>query len=487
MTNQSELMPLHLRKLKMEEMKNVYRFIYVILFAGSSIQTAYAQVPIQLKTELDETLDSMEIVANTISLSAAIQTPDGTVWSHASGQSSFSTAVTINDSYLIGSVTKTITSACILDLAEEGLLNIDDSLHEWLPTMPFIDSNITIRQLLNHSSGLYDVLAHPNQPDSMNADFSRIWTAEELMANFMAPPNFAPGTSWSYSNTNYFLLGMIIEEVTGNPFYTELRNRFFDPLGLTSFSFPSYESNLGPVAHVWIDITGDGVLDDAHSFYMNYLSLNSTAGAAGAYYSTPTDCTKWMRAYMRGDVLSAASMLEAQTTISAPGSQGNFYGLGLMKNSIHFLGHLAYGHGGDLGYHASSWYFPAFDISITVFNNDNSKTSWNLLPVVKELLRTYIANQDAGIESLEAGAYSFGPNPFTSEINVTVQKGKADELKEVYLLNNLGQKMECRTMITNKAENSQIQLTNLESIPNGVYFVNLVDVHGATKAIKVVK
>lgn len=296
----------------------------------SLFQTAIAQVPAPLATELDETLDSMKIVVNTKSLSAAIQTADGSVWSHAVGQSSGITSVTTEDSYLIGSVTKTITSACILSLAEEGILTIDDSLHTWLPTMPFIDPNITIRQLLNHSSGLYDVMGHPDLSDSMDADMSRIWTAEELVEDFMAPPIFAPGDMWSYCNTNYFLLGMIIEQATGNPFYTELRNRFFDPLELTSFNIPSYEPDLGPVAHIWMDLDGDGNLEDAHSFYSVFMSLNSIAGAAGGYYSTPTDCAKWTRAYLRRCPFSCDT-LEAQTTIPAPGSQGNRYGLGLMK------------------------------------------------------------------------------------------------------------------------------------------------------------
>ncbi len=461
--------------------------IYFSLIMVSVFQTSFAQVHPILATALDETLDSMKIVVNTKSLSAAIQTSDGSIWSHAVGLSSGITAVTTDDSYLIGSVTKTITSACILSLAEEGLLNIDDSLHAWFPTMPFIDSTITIRQLMNHSSGLYDIMGHPDLTDSMDADMSRIWTAEELVANFMGPSLFIPGDGWSYSNTNYFLLGMIIEEATGNPFYSELRERFFDPLSLTSFNIPSFEPDLGPVAHIWMDLDGDGDLEDAHSFYSVFMSLNSIAGAAGGYYSTPTDCAKWTRAYLRGDVLSDASLLEAQTTIFAPGSQGNLYGLGLMKNSIHFLGHLAYGHGGDLGYHASSWYFPDFDISITVFNNDNSKSSWDLLPVVRELLRTYLANETAGIENLITEGFSFGPNPFTNELNITLEKEFGTGLKEVQLVNSLGQKVTRQMEITTVEDKMQVHFYDLELLPNGIYFIQLVGENGTRKSIQVVK
>src|SRR6218665_3547172 len=397
-------------------------FAFLLFFNGGN-----AQISAALDLELQQTLDSMKTVLGAKSLSAAIQTADESVWAHATGISSAMpmTNVTPNDAYLIGSVTKTITSACILQLADEGLLTIDDSLYEWLPTMPYIDTNITIRQLLNHTSGIFDVLAHPHNQDSLLADISRVWTPEELIDRFISPPNFQPGTSWAYSNTNYFLLSMIIKEATGNPFYTELRNRFFDELELSSFAIPSFETLNSPVAHCWMDITGDGVLDDAHNFYMNYMSLNSTAGAAGGYFSTPTDCTKWMRTYMRGDLLSEEMMAEARTVVNAPGSQGGKYGLGLMKNQTNFLGYLAYGHGGDLAYHASSWYFPELDQSITVFTNDNNVTSWALLPVVQELLRTYntyratsIERNDRELTKQNIKAY---PNPFTDQLTVSLK------------------------------------------------------------------
>ncbi len=284
-------------------MRIFYKVLFSITLTLASV-TAQSQITPGLDLELRETLDSMRNVLGAKSLSAAIQTADDEIWAHASGISSTAEDATPDHRYLIASVTKTLTAACILQLADEGLLSINDSLHEWLPEMPYIDTNITIRQLLNHTSGIFDVLNHPHHYDSLMADMSRIWTPEELIDRFISPPLFQPGTSWSYCNTNYFILSMIIKEVTGNDFYTELRNRFFDTLSLNSFAIPSFENLNGPVAHCWLDLNGDGVIDDGHSFYMSYMSLNSTAGAAGGYFSTPTDCTKWMRAYMRGDLLS---------------------------------------------------------------------------------------------------------------------------------------------------------------------------------------
>ncbi|MCC6703163.1 MAG: serine hydrolase [Fluviicola sp.] len=450
------------------------------------LNTTQAQISTALSDKLDATLDSMKTVLGAKSLSAAIQTADESTWAHAIGTSSVFASVTPDDTYLIGSVTKTITSACVLQLADEGVLHLDDSLYEWLPAMPYIDTTITIRQLLNHTSGIYDVLSHPHNQDSLLADVSRIWTPEELIDRFISPAIFAPGTSWSYSNTNYFLLSMIIKEATGNPYYTELRNRFYTPLQLNSFFIPSYENVSGPVAHLWLDITGDGVLDDAHNFYMNYLSLNSTAGAAGGYFATPTDCTKWMRTYMRGDLLSDTMMAQAQTVVNAPGSQGGKYGLGLMKNQSNFLGYLAYGHGGDLAYHASSWYFPALDQSITVFTNDNNKNSWTLLPVVRELLRTIIDDQTADLEEVVAPEMRVSPNPFTDHISIEIKETNIGQTIEMHLVNSLGQQIASQTIEIEK-EQTLAQWNHLETLPGGVYFVQLRGENGWTKTIKMVK
>ncbi|WP_300664300.1 serine hydrolase [Fluviicola sp.] len=459
------------------------------VFLLLNTSNANAQISAGLDTELQHTLDSMRTVLGAKSLSAAIQTADGSIWAHANGISAAlpATNVTPNDAYLIGSVTKTITSACVLQLADEHLLNLDDSLHEWLPTVPYIDSNITIRQLLNHTSGIYDVLSHPHNQDSLLADISRIWTPEELIDRFISPPLFAPGTSWSYSNTNYFLLSMIIREATGNPFYTELRNRFFDPLQLNSFAIPSFETLNSPVAHLWLDITGDGVLDDADSFYMSYLSLNSTAGAAGGYFSTPTDCTQWMRSYMRGDLLSTTMMAEAKTTVLAPASQGGKYGLGLMKNQTHFLGYEAYGHGGDLAYHASSWYFPEFDQSITVFTNDNDKNSWTLLPVVRELLRTYVENTTASLSENQTGNFQVSPVPFTNELAIIRKNFSSDDEFSFTLTDALGKIISTRITDPLIKKQAVITFQNLESLPGGVYFVTITGNNYQTQSIKVLK
>jgi D-alanyl-D-alanine carboxypeptidase len=470
----------------MKFLKNTAILFCFLFYSGLNAQT----VSPELTTLLNQTLDSMRAVLNVKSLSAAMQFPDSAVWAHAKGISSVfpNVSVTTDDVYLIGSVTKTITSACILQLDDENVLSINDSLHEWLDTIPYINPNITIKQLLRHQSGIYDVLYHPDCQAAFIANQGYVWDAEDLVNQFIGPPNFAPGAGWSYSNTNYFLLGMIIEKATGHPFYEELRSRFFTPLAMNTIAIPAFEPLTSPVAHVWLDINGDNIADDAHNFYMNYLALNSAAGAAGGYFATPSDITRWMRTYMRGDLLSAAMKAEAQTTVTAPGIPGGTYGLGLMKKS--FLGFQAYGHGGDLAYHASSWYFPMKDVSITVFTNDSKNDSWALVPVISALLKTYntwcaLTATHAPDES--AAAIAAFPNPFEKDLTIAIHLPEAATRVSMILTNTLG----ATVQTINRQHLSQGEHWITWQLPDhlapGVYFVNTLVDGQTAQTIRVIK
>lgn len=471
-------------------MKLLQKSMILCMLLFASIQTKAQSVPFALDSMLDHTLDSMLPIIGAKSLSAAVQFPDTAVWSSAAGISSINPVVnvTTDDVYLIGSVTKTITSACILQLADQGLLGLDDSLYQWLDTFQYINPNITIRQLLRHQSGIYDVLSNAACTNAMLANQDSIWAPEDLITSFIQPAVFQPGAMWSYSNTNYFLLGMIIKRVTGNEFYTEYRNRFFSPLGLSTFAIPAFEPLTSPIAHVWLDITNDGVTDDAHNFYMNYMALNSVAGAAGGYFSTASDLTKWTRTYMRGDLLSANMMAEAKTTVVATGQPGLNYGLGLMKRN--FLGYQGYGHGGDLAYAASSWYFPAKDISITVLTNDADHNSWTLIPVVNALLRTY--NDWSLLSGIDQTAdqnfvtYVY-PNPFTNSINIKMNIDEKIKSVSFMLTNALGQEIETIERNDLAPGQEEFQMNDLSSLHSGVYFIHSKINGQPSSSIKLIK
>lgn len=469
--------------------KNAIRLVVFLLwFPALKVQSQ--GVPYALDSMLSKSLDSMQMAMNIKSLSAAMQFPDTVVWARATGISSTTPldSVTIDDAYLIGSVTKTMTSACILQLADAGLLNLDDSLYQWLDTVPYINPNITIRQLLRHESGIYDVLGNPACQPALLADQDSVWDAFDLVTTFIAPPQFNPGAAWAYSNTNYFLLGEIIEAATGNTFYDELRTRFFAPLNMTTIATPAHETVTSPVAHVWMDLNNDGITEDAHNFYFNYTSLNSAAGAAGGYYATPSDITRWMRTYMRGDLLSASMMAQAQTTVAAPGLPSTTYGLGLMKKM--FVGYQGYGHGGDLAYAASSWYFPARDLSITVFNNDAKFNSWTLVPVISVLLKTYNNYLNSltgtGETNPEPMSLTVSPNPFSNQLTVSFAAASENRSYKLVLSTIEGKRICEQLHRSDAAPFQQIQLSGLSNISGGLYFLTLFADDVPVKTIKVV-
>jgi D-alanyl-D-alanine carboxypeptidase len=447
-------------------------------------------VPAGLADLFEHALDSMRTVLNVKGLGAAVQLSDDAVWAGGAGISSVSPLDSIGAGHVfaIGSVNKTITAACVLQLADEGVLQLDDSLHQWLDPFPFVSPNITIRQLLRHQSGLYDFVNNPNYQPAIGADPDSIWALADVVTTFVGPPLFAPGMGWSYCNTNYLLLGLIIEKALEQPFYEACRARFLAPLNLNSLAMPPFEPLPAQVAHLWLDLNGDGVVDDAHSVFSNWDAWHSSASPAGSYYSNPADMARWMRAYMSGSLLSPGMMAEMKTTVltSLPG--GTQYGLGIMDRGIY--GQQAYGHGGDAGYSASVWYFPNKDISIAVLNNDQRKNSWALAPVVAALMKKYITFESQSTGNHEVASPSslhVFPNPFAERLFVSLDLPARTEALEVQLLNVLGEKIAAATLENLPSGEQQIELSDLGDVPTGLYFLTAFLDGKATQTWKVFK
>lgn len=454
------------------------RQLFLLTVIATTTSVATAQIDPDLDTLLQHKTDSMHTLLNNHSLSAAISFSDGNSWEYANGNSGLFEPAVPGQVYLIGSITKTMIAACILQLADEQILSLDDSIHDWLPPMNNINPDISLRQLLRHQSGLYDVLTNPQTQPALLANQDSVWNAGDLIETFIQPPLANPGVNWNYCNTNYFLLGMIIESATGNPFYSELRNRFFTPLNLPTIAIPSFEQQTSPVCHVWMDLNGDNSVEDGHAFYYNWLSLNSAGGAAGGYYATAADVSDWMRTYQRGDLLSSTMMAEAHTMVLAPGLPSTTYGLGLMKRS--FLGYEAYGHGGDLAYSATSWYFPALDISISVLNNDSRITSWELAPVIAALLEGYLSWQQADVVEIAQQEPQAFPNPFNDELNIVLPKSLNNQILSGSLFSVDGKKVA-------ESMNNHFAQHDLEVLTSGTYFLQLTTDQQLTFTQKVIR
>jgi D-alanyl-D-alanine carboxypeptidase len=238
-----------------------------------------------------------------------------------------------NSPFAIGSITKTFTAALVLQLVEEGRLSLQDRAADLLPGVR-VPPAVTVAELLRHTSGIADIL--PTLRDPLNADIERIWTAAEV-AEKVASPWFAPGRAWAYSNTNFVLLGMIVERVGGRPFDAQLRDRLLKPLALSH----------------------TGVLLARGAPPLMVPSWASAFGTAGAMYASAHDLLAWGNALYGGPVLAPSSLRHMLTF--------QRHGYGMAAETIHVGDVTGYGHSGLLrGYTSLLVRLPDQEITLTV-------------------------------------------------------------------------------------------------------------------------
>jgi D-alanyl-D-alanine carboxypeptidase len=320
--------------------------------------------------ELQDELDNGIKKIKGKGISVAIIVPEYKTWIGVSGVSHSNIPIKPETLFNAGSITKNFVAALILKLAEEGRLALDDPLHKWLPDYQHIDNTITIRQLLNHTSGIPAIQGRSFvRPILKNP--KKYWTPKEVIKAFVHKSQFPKGNGWHYSNAGYILLGMIIEKATGSKLSIEFRNRFWNPLGLNSIYLAGEEELPGNIAHGWIDLDGDKIPDD-FSVYPKTAYYSSMKGADGGV-STSEDLAKWTHAlFYEGRVVSKESldqMLSFHSPIPIPIVDG--YGLGVETFTPRIFYDLElWGHGGNaLGYTCFIWYLPEYGVSIGFMSN----------------------------------------------------------------------------------------------------------------------
>jgi D-alanyl-D-alanine carboxypeptidase len=257
------------------------------------------------------------------------------------------TPVPWNARFRIGSYTKTFVSATVLQLVGEGRMSLDDTVERWLPGLVRGNGNdgraVTVRQLLQHQSGLPDYVAELDflfSEEGFLQNRFRTLTPEEAVALALrSEREFAPGTSWNYSNTNYMLAGMVVERVTGNPWGDEVRDRILRPLGLRHTYSPGTTPTIArPHAVAYERFPGPDATEDDPDYGdpVDVTAQNpSWGGAAGDMISTTDDANRFLQALLSGRVLRPAQLAEMLRTVPTndrfrenwPGVR---YGLGIM-------------------------------------------------------------------------------------------------------------------------------------------------------------
>lgn len=324
--------------------------------------------------------------------------------------------------YRIGSMTKQFTAAAVLREIERGKLSLDDDMSKYLPDFPLHGHRVTIRQLLNHTSGIRSYTGVPG--------WSKTWSQElspREIVRFVENDtfDFAPGTQWRYNNTGYVLLGMILEKVSGQPYAAYLQREFFTPLGLRHIGYcPTTTTDTAFAAGY--AIAGDKpqpapFLDMSHPF------------SAGALCATVGDFAAWQRALASGRVVNAKSFGLMSTPDTLNNGTRLQYGFGLVPGD--FAGHRSVGHGGAVhGFTSSGLYFPADTTNVIVFSNANvppealavniarALVGMPLMTPPKPLVAVPLADAD---RDLVPGSYEFtAPTGAKLVVNVTVENGR---------------------------------------------------------------
>jgi D-alanyl-D-alanine carboxypeptidase len=307
---------------------------------AAGAQASSAELP---RRQLQQLLD--ELVAAGAPGAIGLARHDDQTWRGASGLANLRTQRPIRpgDRYKIASLTKTFVASVALQLVGERRLRWGDSVERWLPGLVPNGDNITIRQLLQHTSGLFDYVEDPRVFEPyLQGDLDFVWRPRQLVAIATEhPPRFAPGTSWSYTNTGYVLLGLIIEKATGTSLRQQLKARIFGPLHLRHTSFPITNPRIaGPHAHGYLLGAGPGGAP------LDVTGLSpSWAWATGNIVSTVQDVARFYRALLRGRLLPPRLLRAMRTTVDT--GQGFRYGLGLAAVPLP-CGGTVWGHQGGL-------------------------------------------------------------------------------------------------------------------------------------------
>lgn len=269
--------------------------------------------------------------------------------------------------YAIGSVSKQITAAAVLLLQEQGRMRLDDKVERWVPGLTR-GREVTIRQLLSHTSGYQDFWPQDYVPPEMQR---AVPTSTVLDRWGRRPLDFDPGARWQYSNTNFVIAALAVEKASGIPFFTFVHRRILGPLGMTTASD--------------FDATGHSAIDPEG--YMRYalgpLHPATPTGpgwmyGAGELSMTASDLAKWDLAMIRRTLLRPSSWRQMETVVLLNDGTSSGYGLGVDVGRV--SGHRAIEHSGEVaGFSAENYVFPDDSAAVIVFVNQDAASSGSMI------------------------------------------------------------------------------------------------------------
>lgn len=281
--------------------------------------------------------------------------------------------------FRIGSVTKQFTAALVMRLVEQKKLSLEDDLSKYVPEFPLEGRKVTIEQLLQHTSGIKSYT-------EINAAWQKLWPLELTHAEILAltkdaPFDFEPGSDWRYSNTGYYLLGMVIEKVSGKSYAEQLQTELCTPLGL---SRTRYDSNRDLIKN-----RAQGYALDGEQLVNDQMFGMSQPGAAGGILSTAGELVRWQMALSSGKVVKPESFKRMCTPTVLPNGRDTHYGFGLKMGEWNGKPRVEHG-GGIFGFNSMLYWLPGDDLHVAVISNGE--------PLSSEKLAEAIAYAALGIE-----------------------------------------------------------------------------------------
>lgn len=311
-----------------------------------------------------------------VGITMSVYRPSTGIWIGAGGKADLHNNIDMKSCNIlrVGSTVKMYTATIILKMVEEGKLDLDDKIADYLQG-DMIDKIenadiATIRQLLQHSGGLYNYIQNLKfQTASLN-DLIKEWKPDELLEYaYHQKAEFTPGDDVKYSNTGYILLGLLIEKIEGKPFYSVFEEKIFNPLNLSLTQFAAQDPVPNGISRGYIDL------------YSNLQVIESTYFSGWDYYtadggliSNPYDMSVFFRALMSGQIIDSNSLNEMLTWETPKEDDPAFfpiaYGLGIFKIETPYG--IAYMHSGDaIGYYANMLYFPSDSSTVVYAVNSN--------------------------------------------------------------------------------------------------------------------
>jgi D-alanyl-D-alanine carboxypeptidase len=440
-------------------------------------QLLSAQIDPTLSSELQNVLDNSVAVSGNHGVSAALIMPNGDIWNGTAGIGKDELPITDSTLFHGASTTKFNIALLMLLLAEDGLVDLDQPWSSYISLNVAFDPSITVRQLLNNTSGIADYLETGTSEDEITSDFNHFYTPQYILENIVSStPVFPAGTDFQYSNSNYVLAGLIAATVTGNPVQTELRNRIWNPLGMNHTYFGAYDTYTEPTAGVWWDF-GTGLSNCTNEPTTSMLSF---AYGAGNIVTCPSDLALLLNSVINGQLLSSQSMDEMLTFI--PESYSSWtagYGLGI-HHVYGLYTDTAIGHDGYFTNMTDMFHSMNYDFTLVTMTN--TKTEWfgifnPMYDIVVEYMNSTTSDDNKQRPENELNIY---PNPAHNKLNIASTNYEKDVTITISDVNGAIR----ISMSLSEISSNGIDIKGLEA---GVYFITLVDKKSKVRSIKFIK